>query len=206
MPRRRNRQYNRSYDSGFNQPNVREYESFFNPIPMEFLQQNLADRQEKYDVAFTGALSAADQMRQTETAMTDLAFKNELVNKGVKDINKIVTEKYGGDWGRASKEIASRITQLRADPFWQTDKYLKEQQKMEQMFRLEHPDAHIYSAPSEVGAIDPATGKPRSMRDLTFRGEEKGKWQQSVRQQYEDLEADVIVGRLKNLTGEATGF
>jgi len=205
MPRRRNRQY-QGYDRGYSQPTVREYESFFNPIPMEFLQQNLAERQQKYDVAFQGAMGATGQLRETESAMTDLTFKNELVNKGVKDINKMVTEKYGGDWGKASKEVARQITQLRADPFWETTKYLKEQQKLKQAYTLEHPDAHIYTDPSQIGAIDPKTGKPRSMQEMTFRGEEKGKWQQSVAAQYKDLESDVIVGRLKNLTGEATGY
>jgi hypothetical protein len=196
MPRRRNRQY-QGYDYGYNQPSISQYESFFNPIPIEFLQQNLAEKQQKYDVAFQGAMGATDQLRQTEAAMSDLAFKNELVNKGVKDINKMVTEKYGGDWGRASKEVARNITQLRSDPFWQTTKYLKEQQELEQKFKLAHPSAHIYTAPSAVGAIDPATGRPRSMKELTFRGEERGDWQQSVRAQFADVKGSVLQNALK---------
>jgi hypothetical protein len=205
MPRRRNyRQQN--YTRGYSQPTATQYQSFFNPIPVEFLQRNLDERQGAYDTAFSGAISAKDQMQQTESAMSDLAYKNELINKGVKDINKIVTDKYGGDWGRASKEVARNITQLRADPFWQTTKYLKGQQDIEQKFKLDNPDAHIYTSPSSVGAIDPLTGKPRSMKELTFRGEEKGQWQQSVGTQFKDVQGDVLIERMKKLTGEGSGY
>jgi len=107
----------RSYSRN-TQPTLNQYESFFNPVPIEFLQDQLRGRQGQYDTAFAGALEQQDAMAQQQVGMSDIASKNQLIQEGMGNIDKMVEEKYGGDWSRASKEVARNITQIRANPFW----------------------------------------------------------------------------------------
>ena len=77
MPNRRGYpQRGGSYQSNYQyqQPTASQYESFFNPIPIDFLQQNLQQHQGRYDQAFAGALAAKEAALQESIALGDTAY------------------------------------------------------------------------------------------------------------------------------------
>jgi len=181
-----------------------QYQSFYDPVPVDFLTQNMAQHQQRYDQAFAGALAAKEAALQEEIALDDQIYRNELIGKSMQDMDKVAQEKYGGDYGRAAKEIARKVTELRSDPFWQSSKYLKEQQVAQQKFMLENPNAHLYTDVSKIGAanVDPETGEflgIRSPEELTFEAQKKGDWQKSVEMQFADINPDTIAQTLADI-------
>ena len=189
----------------YRQPTAAQQESFFNPIPLEFLQQNLQQHQGQFDVAFAGALAAKEKALQEQVALGDTAYRNELIGGTMEDIDRLAVDKYGGDYGRASKDIARRVTDLRADPFWASSKHLAEQQKLQQKTLLEHPDMHLYKDVSKIGAYDPETKGIRSIEELTFRGRERLPWLKNLNQQVVGLEGDQMANVLSNIGIEGMG-
>jgi hypothetical protein len=179
MPRRypAGGSYRGQYNNYQQQPSIQQYESFFNPIPIEFLQEQLGRRQGQYDVAFAGALGAKDALAQQQVGMADIASKNQIIQEGMTNIDKLVEEKYGGDWGRASKEVARSVTQMRSDPFWNAQ---KEMEKRRASFEAQAVKAGakgmIFGAdPRQMTTLD-LSGKVRGMEELTGRVVEAGDW------------------------------
>ena len=162
----------------YNEPSIPQYESFFNPIPLEFVQQNLQQHQQKYDVGYGEALAAKDMYAGTEVGVEDIAGKNQLVTDFTKNMDTMVKEKYGGDWGRASKEVARMVTNVRQNPFWDTAKTLKERREQERQLVMKYgPKALQFKSLQGVSAIDPATGQVRKPEELEFDVQEQGDWQ-----------------------------
>jgi len=148
----------------FAQPNIEQYESFFNPVPIDFLQQQVGQRQQGYNAAFAGTLAAKDELSQVQVGMADLAKKNEIIQKGIGDIDKLVGEKYGGDWSRASKEIARNITQMRANPFWNAQKEVEKRREEARGLKREFgPDALVFNDPSNLSTLT----QQGDLRDIT---------------------------------------
>ena len=168
-----------------------QYESAFNPIPIEFLQEQLRGRQQNYDQAFAGTIQAKEQMAAQQAALQDIGAKNQIIGDTMGNIDKVVEEKYGGDWSRASKEIATMVSSARQNPFWETTKHLQEQQKIQQDFQLKNPNAWIYNDVNKQSSIDPRTGQVRSAEDLTFRGGQRGDYAGSIEQQFGDVQANI---------------
>jgi len=196
MPRRQ-RQYQRQ--SSYQAPGNFEYQSAFNPIPIDFIQEQFNRRQSAYDVAFAGSIAAKEQMAAQDAALQDLGAKNQIIGDTMSNIDKTVEEKYGGDWGRAAKEIASMVSSARQNPFWETTKHLKSQQELQQKYQLEHPDAHIYQDVLGQTTVDPETGKVRGREAITFRGGAKGDWATSVAKQFSGMKGDRLVSVLKSI-------
>ncbi len=182
----------------YQQPATAQYESFFNPIPIDFLQQNLQQHQGRFDQAFAGALAAKEKAQQESIALGDTTYRNQLVDQSMKDMDRIAQEKYGGDYGRAAKDISREVTNLRADPFWNSSKHLKEQQALQQKFMLEHPDAHLYQDVRNIGAYDPDAQRLRGEQELTFRAGKKGDWQGSVEKQFADIKGDQLFSAMED--------
>jgi len=183
-----------SYRGQYNyrqEPTASEYESFFNPVPLDFIQNQFDRRQGAYDTAFAGSVAAKEQMAQQQAALQDLGSKNQIINDTMGRIDKVVEEKYGGDWGRASKEIAGMVSSARQNPFWETTKHLAEQQKVQQEFQLKNPNAWVYQDTLGQSTIDPDTGKVRDRESLTFRGAQRGDYETSIERQYADVKANV---------------
>jgi len=168
-----------------------EYKSAFNPIPIEFLQEQLRGRQKDYDTAFAGAIQAKEQMASQQAAMQDLGSKNEIIGDTMGNIDKVVEEKYGGNWSLASKEIATMVSSARMNPFWEKTKHLSEQQKIQQDFQLKNPNSWVYNDTMKQSTIDPKTGEVRSTEDLTFRGGQRSNFAQSIELQYDDIVANI---------------
>ena len=203
MPNRRGYPQRGGYGGGYQsnyqyqQPAAAQYESFFNPIPIDFLQQNLQQHQGRYDQAFAGALAAKEAALQESIALGDTAYRSQLIDSSMKDMDKIAQEKYGGDYGRAAKDISREVTNLRADPFWNSSKHLKEQQALQQKFMLENPDAHLYQDVRNIGAYDPETQQIRGEEQLTFQAGKKGDWQGSVEKQFADIKGTQLFNALQ---------
>ena len=114
----------------YQQPNVQQYQSFFDPIPLEFLQDQLGQRQGKYDTAYAGALAAKETMASQQAALQDLGSKNQIIGDVMGNIDKTIEEKYGGDWGRGAKEIARMVSSARQNPFWETKNNLRKRDRL----------------------------------------------------------------------------
>lgn len=168
-----------------------QYQSFFDPIPLDFLQAQFDRRQSAYDQAFAGALAAKEAALQQEIALGDQVYRNELIQQSMQDMDRITQEKYGGDYGRAAKDIARMVTDLRSNPLWKSSKHLKEQQALQQKFMLENPDAHLYTDVMKIGAYDPELGAIRTPEQLTFEAEKHGDWEKSVELQFADLKGNI---------------
>jgi len=173
----------------YNEPSVGQYESFFNPIPLEFVQQNLQQHQGKYDVGFGEALAAKDMYSSAEVSENDIANKNNIVSKFTNNMDEMVKEKYGGDWGRASKEVARMVTNVRQNPFWDTAKILKERQEEARKLKTQYgSEALVFDDLMGRGSIDPETGKVISPDQLQYDIRKRGDWAGSI---------DDILSRIK---------
>lgn len=175
-----NYNYNRGGSSmyRYDEPSISQYESFFNPIPLEFIQQQFDRRQGAYDQGYATALAAKDMYSGVEVGENDIINKNNIVNEFVNNTDRLVQEKYGGDWGRAAKEVARTVTDVRQNPFWDTAKILKSRQEEErQLVQKYGPKALQFKSVQGIGAIDPTTGKVRRPEELDFDVQEQGDWQ-----------------------------
>lgn len=165
----------------YNEPSIPQYESFFNPIPLEFVQQNLQQHQQKYDVGYGEALAAKDMYGGAEVSENDIANKNNIVNEFTNNMDTMVKEKYGGDWGRASKEVARMVTNVRQNPFWDTAKILKERQEEARKLKSQYgSEALIFNDLTGRGSIDPATGKTITPDQLQYDIRKRGDWAGSI--------------------------
>ena len=183
--------YSGSY--GYNQPTVSQYESFFNPIPIEFLQEQLRGRQAEYDMAYANALADKDALAQQQVGMMDIADKQNLINNTMSNIDKTVQEQFGGDWGRAAKTVARQVSELRANPFWNAEKEMqKKRESFNELVTKYGPNAMIFGAdPRQMSTIDPETGKVRNMAQLTGEVLQQGDWAKTARELMGGLSADV---------------
>lgn len=173
-PQQRNSSYR------YQGPSTAQYESFFNPIPIDFLQQNLQQHQGQYDQAFAGALTAKEAAAQQEIALGDEIYRNQLVDQSMQEMDKLA-EQYGGDYGRAAKGIAREVTNLRSDPFWNMSKHAKEQQAMQQKWMLDNPTGWVTGDVMNKGVYDSGNERLRTPDELTFKGVEHGDWAGSLK-------------------------
>lgn len=173
----------------YNQPSIPQYESFFDPIPLEFLQRNLEKYQEKYDIGYQTALAAKDYYGGIEVADSDIDNKNRLVSHFVDKIDTTVREKYGGDWGRASKDVARMVTDIRMHKFWDTTKILKERQEEARKLKTQYgSEALVFDDLTGRGSIDPETGEVVSPDQFQYDIRQRGNWAENI---------DKILARIK---------
>ena len=81
------------------------------------MQKRFDDLQQGYDTAYAGALAAEDQFGQFDVDQRDIELKNEVLG-GFKNRVKSLVDRYGGDWGAASKQLASEIVRTKNDKFF----------------------------------------------------------------------------------------
>lgn len=178
-----------SYNYNYSGPTTSQYESFFEPIPLEFVQQQFDRRQGKYDTAYASALEAKDLYAGAEVADTDIVNKNNLVQRFTGDMDEMVKERYGGDWGRAAKEVARHVTDMRTNSFWDTTNVLKQRQAEERALRAQYGnDALIFNSVLDKSSIDPETGKVLSADQFNYDIKQRGDWAGSI---------DEILSRMK---------
>ena len=208
MPRRypAGGSYRGQYNSYQQQPNVGQYQSAFNPIPIEFLQEQLRGRQGQYDQAFAGTLAAKDAFAQEQVGLSDIASKNQLINDSFNNIDKMVEEKYGGDWSRAAKEVARTVTQTRANPFWNAQKEVEEKRDayQSQIDKFGSKSMQFGPDPRQMSTLD-EQGRVRSQDQFAGRVVEQGEWANTARTLLGGLSADVYE-RFDLAEGELQGY
>jgi hypothetical protein len=109
------------------------------------------------------------------------------------NIDKMVEEKYGGDWGRASKEIARSVTQMRSDPFWNAQKEVEKRRTafQEQVTKF-GPQAMVFGQdPRQLSTMD-EFGRVRGQEQFTGRVVEQGDWGKTARAIFSSLTPDKI--------------
>ena len=185
----------------YQQATPAQRQSFFKPVPIEFLQQSIEKSQGQYDTAFAGILAAKEAAIQQEVGLNDVMRQNEIIDGGMRDIDELA-DQYGGDYGKASKNIARQITNIRSNPFWKSAAHLKEQQTIQQKFQLENPNAHISNDVLKQSAYDPETQSVRSGEELTFGAINRSDYAKSIDQQFKDFEGDALAIGLRTAAGK----
>jgi hypothetical protein len=143
---------NYQYDN--RQPAAFQYQSFYDPIPVESLIGSSQRSQQEYDVGYAGALAAQDELAQSLVGMRDIEQKNKILNESIANMNKTVEEKFGGDWGRASKDIAAQVTQVRSNPYWNMAKQAEARREETREIKLKYPDAFVFNDPTQISVVD----------------------------------------------------
>jgi len=163
---------NYQYDN--RQPAAFQYQSFYDPIPVESLTASSQRSQQEYDVGYAGALAAQDELAQSLVGMRDIEQKNKILNESIANMNKTVEEKFGGDWGRASKDIAAQVTQVRSNPYWNMAKQAEARREETREIKLKYPDAFVFNDPTQISVVD-EEGKLRGAEafqpDIVQRGD-----------------------------------
>lgn len=99
-------------------PSRQEYVSTYVPLPFDAIEKSLAMRQGEYDATKEMIIGAEDKFGGRKVDTSDINTKNELISSYFGDIDKMVSEKYGNDYGRAFSDVAGRVTKFNRDPFW----------------------------------------------------------------------------------------
>lgn len=183
------------YSSQFaNEPAIGDYKSFFNPVPIDFIQEQLRGRQAQYDTAFAGALADKDALAQEQVGLADIASKNQIIGDAMNNIDKTVEEQFGGDWGRAAKTVARQVSELRANPFWNAQKEVEKRRQAfgEQVTKF-GPRAMIFGQdPRQLTTMD-EQGGIRGVDQFTGRVVEQGNWGKTAREIFSSLTDDQLM-------------
>lgn len=178
----------------YNQPSTSQYESFFEPIPIEFLQGVAERHQQKYDTAYGSALAGKTAFNEIEVGDQDLARRNELVENLTNSIETQVAERYGGDWAKAGKYVARAVSGAREDPFWDLSRSaMKEREKQAQEVARLGDKAYILEDANR-SVYDPETGQYNPVRSQIVNMQD---WQDSVRKQFEGLRGSSLEGMFR---------
>lgn len=195
---RRRRDYN-NYNQGsmydYQGPSTSQYESFFEPIPLEFLQGISDKHQAKYDNAYATSVAAKNAYADAQVGNEDVMHKNELIKDFTNKVETNVAENYGGDWAKASKDIARMVTDVKQSPFWNySANAQKERERQKGMIDKLGDKAYVVSDANrsvydaETDSYNPVTSKVVDMSD----------WQKSVAQQFAGLRGNSLESLLGN--------
>lgn len=144
-----------------------QYTSQFIPTDIGAMSNLLGQRQTRYDQALAGQLAMEDAYAQLPSTPQDIAGKQVLLNQFKTDVQSIV-DRYGGDYGAASKDIARLVSKKRQDPSFQllpqAAKLAEEQRRLQAQYG---PSAMTLREVPQV--LDPETGKVMvSPEDLRY--------------------------------------
>lgn len=94
--------------------------SMYRPEAEAALTQAVAGRQQRFDVATQGLAQELARMGDIETY--DRGELEQRIGSFTGRVNKLVQDKYGGDYSAAANELATMVGQERSDPFWAFNK------------------------------------------------------------------------------------
>lgn len=168
-------QYNPSSIYGYS--SGAEVFSMYNPESEARLTEALAKRQERFDAAKLAEAQELARLGETETY--DLAELNNRINTFESNINKLVKEKYNGDYSAAANEIAKMIGTERSNPFYHFNKQ-----------KVEMGKAYL-DAKMKLGANFLSAGNPF---DVSFQD-----WQQGATFEFTPINSADITQRSASL-------
>ena len=106
-----------------------QYVSQFDPAAEQLSQNVLKDRQARFDQSYAGLIN--EYARQGDVFSLDPEYKEKQMQQ-FRDKAGEVIDKYNGDYGAASKELAGLVAQERQNPFYNLNK-MHIQKKAEEM-------------------------------------------------------------------------
>ncbi|HKL44266.1 MAG TPA: hypothetical protein VJ892_03235, partial [Candidatus Absconditabacterales bacterium] len=106
-----------------------QYVSQFDPGAEQLAQNVLKDKQARFDQTYAGLIN--EYARQGDVFSLDTEFKEKQMNQFKGRVDEVV-DKYNGDYGAASKDLARLIAEERQNPFYNLNK-LHIQKKAEEM-------------------------------------------------------------------------
>jgi hypothetical protein len=106
-----------------------QYVSQFDPAAEQLSQNVLRDKQARFDQAYAGLIN--EYARQGDVFSLDPEYKEKQMQQ-FRDKASEVIDKYNGDYGAASKELAALVAQERQNPFYNLNK-MHIQKKAEEM-------------------------------------------------------------------------
>src|SRR6056297_738972 len=106
-----------------------QYVSQFDPGAEQLAQNVLKDKQARFDQTYAGLIN--EYARQGDVFSLDTEFKEKQMNQLKGRVDEVV-DKYNGDYGAASKDLARLIAEERQNPFYNLNK-LHIQKKAEEM-------------------------------------------------------------------------
>ena len=140
--------------SAYQGPTNIQSQSFFNPIPIDTMTAELDRRQDAFDIGYAGALAQKDALNQEQVGLDDLESKNSIIKEGMQNIDTLVQDQYGGDWGRAAKAVAGQVTAIRGHKFWNAQKEVEKRRVEARDFKIKNPNAFIFNDPSNLSTLD----------------------------------------------------
>ena len=180
------------YGYQFPAQQAQQQESFFQPLPLDFVQQQFDRRQNEYDLSYTAVLDNQDKLSQQMVGMRDLASKQELINKNIDEVNEVVRTKHGGDWGAANKDVASMIVKARGNPFWNVAKYAETQRERIRELEMKYgANTMIFNDPRKNSVLD-ENGQIRPPEAFEPDVIEKSDWLDTGRQIMQGLAGDLL--------------
>lgn len=167
-----------------------QYVPQFIPTNVGLMNQQLGQMQQRYDQAAAMMPQFEDQYGQMLVDPSDIEGKNAILGKFQGKVQDIV-DRYGGDYGAASKEIARNISRFRQDPFFQLVPYKRalaeeERRKASQLGVFGITTKSV----SDTPAYDPKTGQYASKEDLAYEVLDRRDLEQEWSRQYKDLGDD----------------
>jgi hypothetical protein len=143
------------------------YVSMLNPEMFALQAKLLEKKDQQYDQGYSIALSTKDKYSQFNARPEDVGVRNDAIGQYTQHADKLVKEKYNGDWGAAAKEIASTATQFKQDPVWSSMEYANKQAAMEQELKARYgPNAIAFKSIAGKSVLG-KDGKLLSPQDLT---------------------------------------
>jgi hypothetical protein len=148
------------------------------------LQQQLAQDQQRYAQAMANQLAMEDAFAQLQTHVADIPLKNEILSEFQQKVKETV-DRYGGDYGAASRDLARLVSQTRQNPFFQLAperrRLAEEQRKL--MLQL-GPNAILAKDVTSVPLRDPETGEWISPEDLNYSVLDQRQYEEFLNRRY----------------------
>lgn len=114
------------------------YQPIYDPSETDRMAQILQQRQQRYDVGQQRLSEAQSQIGGMQTYSPDLL--NERLGEFTGNIQGMVEDQYGGDWGLAANDITSAIAKERANPLYKLIDYQNKQAAAFEKAKLETPE------------------------------------------------------------------
>lgn len=144
-----------------------QYIDTYVPMPIDFIDKQLAQRQQRYDAGVQAVAQAEDVYGGMDVLPGDAEAKSRIIKEQFGDIDELVKSDYQGDYGKAFNLISRRIAGLHGNTDIKTF-----QRNLESKKAADEIKARMTAAGREFvdygqfqgqGSYDPDTGELREM-------------------------------------------
>lgn len=157
-----------------------EYRPQFIQSDIGAMQNKFNQLQQAYDQSYAGTLATEDQFNQLQVDPRDIALKNEIVG-GFKNRVQEIVDRYGGDWGAASKALAKEVINTKSNQFFPL---------ASRRYQLAEEQRKLASQPGSIII--------KNINDINLRDKE-GNWINPDQLDYQVTTRDYLEDQLKKL-------